>query len=154
MLHCFLTTLNYGVRGGGGISDYLPTISFAPRFRTCFYFRFVYDVLYFVIINTCLLNIIFGVIIDTFAELRDKKAEMEEDMQNVCFICNIERTIFDRDTQEGFEYHCINDHDVWQYLNFIIYLKSIDQTELNGTESYILNLFVKDDISWFPMSKS
>ena len=60
-----------------------------------------------------MLNIIFGVIIDTFAELRDKKAEMEEDMQNVCFICNLERSIFDRDTQEGFEYHCINDHDVW-----------------------------------------
>lgn len=38
---------------------------------------------------------------------------MEEDMQNVCFICNIERSIFDRDTQEGFEYHCIKDHDVW-----------------------------------------
>lgn len=80
MLHCFLTTLNYGVRGGGGIGDYLPTVSYDPKLRTCFFFRFCYDVLFFIVINTCLLNIIFGVIIDTFAELRDKKAEMEEDM--------------------------------------------------------------------------
>ena len=103
---------------------------------------------------TILLNIIFGIIIDTFAELRSQKTEMEEDIKNICFICNIDRQIFDKDTEEGFEYHTENDHNVWQYLNFIIHLKSIDSTDLNGTESYILELFEKQDISWFPMQKS
>jgi hypothetical protein len=39
-------------------------------------------------------------------------------------------------------------------VNFIIHLKAIPPTDLNGTESYILELFEKEDISWFPMQKS
>jgi hypothetical protein len=36
-------------------------------------------------------NIIFGIIIDTFAGLRDEAAVMEDDMKNVCFICGTDR---------------------------------------------------------------
>ena len=25
MMHCFLSTINYGLRGGGGIGEFLPT---------------------------------------------------------------------------------------------------------------------------------
>ena len=25
MMHCFLSTINYGIRGGGGIGEFLPT---------------------------------------------------------------------------------------------------------------------------------
>ena len=50
--------------------------------------------------------------------------------------------------------HIMNDHYVWSYLNFIIHLNSIDSTELNGTESYILDLYNSVNISWFPMSRS
>ena len=25
LMHCFLSTLNYGVRGGGGIGEFMPT---------------------------------------------------------------------------------------------------------------------------------
>jgi len=114
----------------------------------------VFDLSFFLVVITVLLNIIFRIIIDTFAELRDKKKKTDDDIKNVCFICNIERQTFDRETEEGFEIHINYDHKVWQYLNFIIHLKSIPVTELNGTESYILDLLVKDNISWFPMQKS
>ena len=43
------------------------------------------------IVKMAFLNIIFGIIIDTFADLRDKRNTMEEDMKNVCYICGIER---------------------------------------------------------------
>ena len=79
---------------------------------------------------------------------------MEEDIKNVCFICDITSQVFERDTEEGFEFHHQKDHNVWQYLNFIIHIKSIDSTDLNGTESYILELFEKEDNTWFPMQKS
>jgi hypothetical protein len=72
----------------------------------------------------------------------------------VCFICNIDRQTFDRETEAGFEKHTNFEHNVWQYLNFIIHLLSIDSTELNGTESYILELFMQEDIQWFPMQRS
>lgn len=96
---------------------------------------------FFVIVKTVLMNIIFGIIIDTFAELREFRKQTDLDIRTVCFICNIDSQRFNRETEEGFEYHIEKDHNVWSYLNFIIHLKSIPQTELNGTESYILDLF-------------
>lgn len=47
--------------------------------------------LFFVIITFTLLNIIFGIIIDTFAELRDAKKKIDEDINNKCFICSLDR---------------------------------------------------------------
>ena len=35
--------------------------------------RVIYDLSFYIIINVIWLNIIFGIIIDTFAELRDEK---------------------------------------------------------------------------------
>ena len=40
---------------------------------------------------TILLNVIFGIIIDTFAELREKSSMQYEDMKNVCYICGLKR---------------------------------------------------------------
>ena len=40
----------------------------------------VYTLLFFCLITTILMNIIFGVIIDTFAELRAKKEQIDLDM--------------------------------------------------------------------------
>ena len=48
-------------------------------------------VFYFLIIIVMFFNIIFGIIIDTFASLRDQKAQMDDDMRNICFICSIDR---------------------------------------------------------------
>lgn len=154
LMHCFLSFINYGLRGGGGIADPLQIVQNSPGNRQTFYFRIVFDLGFFLIVTVILFDIVTGIIIDTFAELRDEKSEKEEDIRNVCFICNIERQIFERDTTEGFEFHIAVDHDVWQYMNFIIHLKSIDPIDLNGTESYILELFEKADLSWFPMQKS
>jgi len=64
---------------------------------------------------------VFGIIIDTFAELREHKTRKEEDMQNVCFICNIERPEFDRQGN-GFEHHIHNDHWAWNYINLMAYV--------------------------------
>jgi hypothetical protein len=79
MLQCFLSTLHYGMRGGGGVGDFLPDMTAHPSNITGYYFRQIFDFTFFVIIITILLNIIFGIIIDTFAILRDQKATMEAD---------------------------------------------------------------------------
>ena len=77
LYHCFLSTLGYGLRGGGGIADSLKPIS--SNSVNVFYLRYVIDMSFFVIIVTVLLNIVFGIIIDTFAELREGKAAFEQD---------------------------------------------------------------------------
>ena len=48
----------------------------------------VFDLTFFIIITTIGLNIIFGIIVDTFSELRDSKWQVDEDMRSTCFICS------------------------------------------------------------------
>ena len=54
-------------------------------------FRFVFDFSYYIIIGVILLNIIFGIIIDTFGALRDETNERAEELENLCFICGTKR---------------------------------------------------------------
>ena len=50
-------------------------------------FRVVYDLLFFFIVIIITLNLIFGVIIDTFGDLRQEKQEKDYTLRNTCFIC-------------------------------------------------------------------
>lgn len=104
------------------------------------------------------MNIVFGIIIDTFAELRDKKSFIDNDRKNKCFICNIDRyTVmiiqFDRNSY-GFDKHVKEDHNVWQYLYFLVHLKEKDLTEFNGIESFCSEQLRTRDISWIPLHKA
>jgi inositol 1,4,5-triphosphate receptor type 3 len=70
--HCFLTFLGFGMRSGGGIGEQI----FYPDYQSetsDYWIRFLNDFLFFVLISIIYLNILFGIIIDTFAELRDQK---------------------------------------------------------------------------------
>ena len=58
--------------------------------------RVAVDFLYFWVIIVVLLNVIFGIIIDTFAELRGKSMEREFKTKKFCFICGISSEIFDK----------------------------------------------------------
>lgn len=51
--------------------------------------RVVYDLLFFFIVIIIVLNLIFGVIIDTFADLRSEKQRKEEILKTTCFICGV-----------------------------------------------------------------
>ena len=68
--HCFLTVLNFGMRSGGGIGETLLYPSYTSETYK-FMARFVFDLLFFFLINTIYLDILFGIIIDTFEELRN-----------------------------------------------------------------------------------
>lgn len=84
LLMCMITTLNHGLRNGGGIGDVLRSPSSKEH---SFVPRVVYDLLFFFIVIIIILNLIFGVIIDTFADLRSEKQQKEEILKNTCFIC-------------------------------------------------------------------
>jgi hypothetical protein len=75
MWDCILYVFNYGLRSGGGISD--NTIPVDPMADNSgpYVAKFFFDVMFFMLINVISLNIIFGIIIDTFAELRQKNDE-------------------------------------------------------------------------------
>lgn len=57
--------------------------------------RAVIDMSFFFVVIIVLINVVFGIILESFAELRTKKNETEEMIKNKCFICDIDRNRFD-----------------------------------------------------------
>lgn len=146
LLMCIVTTLNQGLRNGGGIGDVLrPPSNREPLFAA----RVVYDMLFFFVVIIIVLNLIFGVIIDTFADLRSEKQQKEEILKNSCFICGLERRAFDN-KHVTFEDHTRMEHNMWHYLYFMVLIRVKDPTEFTGPESYVHEMVKKRCLDWFP----
>lgn len=146
LIMCIITTLNKGLRSGGGIGDVLRVPSKSDRF---FMARVLYDLLFFFIVIIIVLNLIFGVIIDTFADLRTENQTKEEILRNSCFICGLERASFDN-RSVTFDHHINNEHNMWDYLYFIVLIKVKDPTEFTGPESYVSEMIKARNLDWFP----
>lgn len=118
--------------------------------------RFALDMTFFIVVLVILLNVIFGIIIDTFAGLRSQKAERLLDTTETCFICGINKQVFDRasDGTDGFKTHIKFDHNMWNYMYFIMFLWQQDKDDDDGLELYIRQCIAKKDISWFPIGKA
>ncbi|KAI1708384.1 ion transport protein [Ditylenchus destructor] len=143
---CIITTLNWGLRNGGGIGDVLRSVD--PQ-EPYFFWRIMYDLSFFVVLIIIVLNLIFGVIIDTFGDLRAEKNEKEDTLRNTCFICGLERGKFDNKAIT-FEEHNENEHNLWHYLYFIVWLQIKDETEFTGPESYVAKCVKERNLDWFP----
>ncbi|XP_030748640.1 inositol 1,4,5-trisphosphate receptor isoform X3 [Sitophilus oryzae] len=143
---CIVTTLNQGLRNGGGIGDILREPSSE---ESLFVPRVVYDLLFFFVVIIIVLNLIFGVIIDTFADLRSEKQQKELILKNTCFICGLNRSAFDNKTV-SFEEHIKSEHNMWHYLYFIVLIRVKDPTEFTGPESYVYTLVKSLNLDWFP----
>ena len=90
LLHCYMSTLNYGLRFGGGIGE-LSTTTTAMWNKPNYIIKFFFDITFFLLITTIILNVVFGIIIDSFAQLREQAAFQEQDKRNVCFMCGLEK---------------------------------------------------------------
>ena len=150
LFRCFVFAVTAGIRSGGGIGDLMQAPDWNHPYNSA---RTLFDFLFFVIVIVILLNIIFGVIIDTFAELRSEKQKIEDDIRSRCFICGIESSQFDRKAV-GFEHHIKNDHNMWNYIYFVHHLQKKDPDEFTGQESYVHAMMSKGDLSFFPLNKA
>ncbi|CAH8819393.1 unnamed protein product, partial [Schistosoma curassoni] len=95
---CILTTLREGLLNGGGIGDVLKRPSSKDA---SFLFRTIYDLSFFVIVIVIILNLIFGVIVDTFAALRQEKQNSEELNKNHCCVCGLHQIYIDKLIKEN-----------------------------------------------------
>jgi inositol 1,4,5-triphosphate receptor type 1 len=93
--------------------------------------------------------LIFGVIIDTFADLRSEKQQKELILKNHCFVCGLNRSSFDN-KKTSFEEHIKSEHNMWHYLYFIVLVKVKDPTEFTGPESYVHAMVKGSILDWFP----
>jgi len=119
-----------------------------------YWIKFASDVGFFIIVKIIIMNILFGIIIDTFAQLRDQKKFRDEDMANVCFICSFDRFTFDKSSEGGFTRHIAKDHHLWYYVYYIVHLEAKDPSDLTGIESYVAKCYEEANISWMPRQKA
>ncbi|RYH15856.1 hypothetical protein EON65_31005 [archaeon] len=139
--------MSYGFQNGGGIAD---------NFVHSTGVRLILDLSFFVVVLVILLNVFLGMIIDTFSSLRADKLERMRDTTEVCFICGIDKQVFDRASTEpnGFRTHINIDHNMWNYLYFIFMLWEQDRDDDDGLEQYVRRAIDANEITWFPLHKA
>ncbi|XP_056620483.1 ryanodine receptor 3 [Triplophysa dalaica] len=145
MMTCYLFHMYVGVRAGGGIGDEIVDPAGDPYEL----YRILFDITFFFFVIVILLAIIQGLIIDAFGELRDQQEQVNEDMETKCFICGIGNDYFDR-TPHGFETHTLQEHNLANYLFFLMYLINKDETEHTGQESYVWKMYQERCWDFFP----
>ncbi|OMJ75413.1 hypothetical protein SteCoe_25455 [Stentor coeruleus] len=145
---CFFTILNSGVRAGGGIGDILNNYTSLQVYDVI---RIIFDLSFFIIVIIVLLNIIFGIIIDTFAELRDQRNEILKDLQQNCFICGNTRFQFEI-KRISWKLHVHLHHSLHSYLAFIVYIRQKEFLKCNGVEKYTKEKIQENDVGFFPRS--
>ena len=127
-----------------------------PYERGYFFLRFFFDNISFIVLMIIMINVVSGIIIDTFGRLREQFRQYTEDLENICFICGHSKEIIEKcsEADMNFEIHIKEDHNLWNYFFFIGYLKSKDQTDFTGIESYVNQQLQNGEINWFPKFKA
>uniref|UniRef100_A0AAR2IQQ6 Ryanodine receptor 2b (cardiac) n=1 Tax=Pygocentrus nattereri TaxID=42514 RepID=A0AAR2IQQ6_PYGNA len=146
MLTCYMFHMYVGVRAGGGIGDEIED----PAGDAFEFYRVIFDITFFFFVIVILLAIIQGLIIDAFGELRDQQEQVKEDMETKCFICGIGSEYFDG-VPHGFESHTVQEHNLANYLFFMMYLINKDVTEHTGQESYVWKMYQERCWEFFPV---
>uniref|UniRef100_A0A3P9I4J1 Ryanodine receptor 2b (cardiac) n=1 Tax=Oryzias latipes TaxID=8090 RepID=A0A3P9I4J1_ORYLA len=146
MLTCYMFHMYVGVRAGGGIGDEIEDPA-GDEFEVE---RIIFDITFFFFVIVILLAIIQGLIIDAFGELRDQQEQVKEDMETKCFICGIGNEYFDA-VPHGFETHTLQEHNLANYLFFLMYLINKDETEHTGQESYVWKMYQERCWEFFPV---
>lgn len=146
MLSCFVFHLYKGVRAGGGIGDEIGD----PNGDDYEVYRIIFDITFFFFIIVILLAIIQGLIIDAFGELRDQLDSVKEDMESFCFICGMGKEYLDK-VPHGFDTHVQQEHNLANYMFFLMHLINKPDTEYTGQETYVWNMYQQRCWDFFPV---
>jgi len=148
---CFFYTMNMGIRNGGGLADSMEPYEYGKDSK--FGLKLVFDLSYFIIINTIILNIVFGVIIDTFGDMRDEAFRRQEILDSTCLICLNQKQDIDA-SEIKFKAHTEVHHNIWDYINFIVYLQSKQKKLLSYVEEEALLCIEKRGTDWIPLKST
>lgn len=96
------------------------------------------------------ISLLVGVI---FMEKRkeDQRSEAKNlQIRDVCFICGGLRNSIEkmRNSNKGFYYHVELEHNLWNYIYYLIYLKNKERKNLNTIESMIIEQWENNQIEW------
>ena len=145
---CFLTNFDAGIRARGGAGDQMVRISF-ERHTASYIYRLFYDITYFLICIIIMIDLTFGIVLGTFSEKREEERKHDNDKINHCFICHITREIIEK-KRENFNVHREQKHNMWNYVEYMIYLKFSDFHELSTFNSFAKLNLEKKNVCFLP----
>lgn len=161
LFQCFLSNVFYGVPTSGQLVQFIEYISYRVDSNSGTGDAVawtIYNLIFYIIISLILLNVILGIIVDTFGQIRDQRSDTESYKSNYCFICSIDRETFQK---KGIDFvkHVEDDHNKWHYLYFFAYLKERINNDkyylLNETEIYVLeHITNRNYLKFFPVEMS
>ena len=147
---CLAYVLDVGLRLGGGIGEAMVVYPFQTQ---SFAGKTFLQITFYILINLILLNIFFGIIVDTFKELRDDLQKRDEDERNVCFVCGFSRKDFEKE-EKSFDFHIRYEHYIWNYVYFIAYLISKSSDDYTGNEYLLRGKYDARSTDWLPIQKT
>jgi hypothetical protein len=163
IMSCFAVFLVNGLLTGGGIGEFISAeLGNTPPIDNELHAvgRYIFDLLFFVIITILLLNLIFGIILDTFSSMRERASDQLEKRSNRCVICGLQRQKFEVSKSGtggrggGWNYHYKEEHNMWHYFFFAVHLQKKPRTEYTGIEKYVHGMMVRSDLSWIPRGQA
>jgi hypothetical protein len=129
-MHCFLSLLSIGVRGGSGFGFPMKSIN-----ENGYWSQFLLEWLFYFSIMLILLNIINGVIVDTFQSLRTLNEQLKDRLENYCEMCCLRRVKFESNGID-FYYHKTYQHNIEDYYQLFLKIdKSLNTTATTTTSS-------------------
>ena len=148
IMSCFVTIVdqwykNHGL--GAFLSINIPAIIQNGKFGIN-WGRLSFDLIFFTLVQQLLIILIFGIIIDSFAERRTKRDKLKKCQRSQCFVCGKPPSDI-----EDFSQHTKYLHNCWDYLYYIGYLKSTAYENLSDyVDVYVKRMIESNKVEWFP----
>eukprot|EP00698_Gefionella_okellyi_P020171 TRINITY_DN6305_c0_g1_i1.p1 TRINITY_DN6305_c0_g1~~TRINITY_DN6305_c0_g1_i1.p1 ORF type:complete len:2627 (-),score=633.27 TRINITY_DN6305_c0_g1_i1:3269-11149(-) len=112
----------------------------------------IFQLVFYFLVIVILLNMLFGIIVDTFAQIRNERDLQEMTLKSKCFICDVPALVYDREAN-GFVAHTRYEHNMWNYLKFYCHVREKTRAQsksvrglrrvmpLDGNEQYMQRCF-------------
>ena len=148
--NCFFSILTFGLRIPGGIG---MAIKHVGRYESDYWYRYAFDLSFYIIVVLIILNIILSIIIESFNELRNFSKIKSKSIRDSCLICSLPKYKFEV-KGEGWNSHYKYEHNIFSYLYYIVYLESKDLNDCDGLEKYVRNCLTKKDLNFIPFNEA
>lgn len=149
LVNCMLVFFDFGLRRHGGIGELMPKVSYEQE-NLLYIGKFFFELSYYLIITVIIMNVVFGIIIDTFRELRLSSKKLEYENENFCLICGAEREVLEKD-KINFIHHISNDHYIWNYIHYLIKIKQSNPQDLTSINGHAYESIMNRSNNWFPL---
>ena len=145
---CLLYFLNFGFR-----DDLMDMNLISFKYEKNYYLRqFFFNLFLYIFIHLIFDNIFLVTIGNAFDEMKKKLYEIDDQNENVCFICNKTKNSCIKESKD-FDKH-IEDHDLWKYIRFICNIILKKRSQYTNEEYVVWMQIIDKKLDWFPEEKT